>query len=235
MIRARTLHGRSVVDLEAAEKLGAIEDVLLDPEGGRVAGFVVGEGRAPGAGGKRWVLPAGAVYALGKDAVTIQGGAGRETDVGDEGALPRLSKLIGHKMITEGGTVLGAIEDVLLDDQSGAIAAYAFQRDAGPASGLGALLGGNKPQQLEYLRAGRGIRVGKDLIIVPDDAEVGGEPVSDDLERGVGVPAHGTRVDWSGRGATAEREGYVVSSAPVVEPVERAERADGPDDARRAP
>ena len=39
MIRATELGGRAVVDMDAAEKLGKIDKVILDPDGRRVAGF----------------------------------------------------------------------------------------------------------------------------------------------------------------------------------------------------
>ena len=41
MIRATELAGRAVVDIDAAEKIGTIDKIILDPDGKQVAGFVV--------------------------------------------------------------------------------------------------------------------------------------------------------------------------------------------------
>src|SRR4051812_37642772 len=118
MLRARSLHGRPVVDLTAARKLGTIDDVLLDPNGGQVAGFLVSDGH--GLGGQRhWVLSGEQLYAIGNDVITVEGGPEGAGDGGDLRNFPRLSKLIGHKLVTQSGTVLGAISDVLLDERNG--------------------------------------------------------------------------------------------------------------------
>ncbi len=58
MIRATELGGRAVVDMDAAEKLGKIDKVILDPDGRRVAGFVVSRGSSLLSSGTHVTLPA---------------------------------------------------------------------------------------------------------------------------------------------------------------------------------
>jgi uncharacterized protein YrrD len=53
MIKATDLGGRAVVDMDAAEKLGRVHKVILDPDRRRVAGFVIASGGYGGAATRR--------------------------------------------------------------------------------------------------------------------------------------------------------------------------------------
>src|SRR5881392_705426 len=72
MIRATELAGRPVIDINAAEKVGTIEKLILDPDGKRVAGFVVTQGGRFAGNKEHLVVPASAIRAIGPDAVTIK-------------------------------------------------------------------------------------------------------------------------------------------------------------------
>lgn len=81
MIRATTLRGRSVVDLDSAAKLGQLEELILDPEGRQVAGLIVGQGQVLFGERHDRVLPATTVNAIGPDALTVHaGGADFDAD-----------------------------------------------------------------------------------------------------------------------------------------------------------
>src|SRR5687768_5912360 len=139
MIRASELRGRAVVDLDSAVKLGDVDEILLDPESRRVAGISVGRGQNLLGGGSpvEQFVPAAAVHAIGRDVLTVRG-AGRAG--GDGSAYPRLGHVVGRKMVTHGGTVLGPIDDVLIDPTDGRIVGYALGGKAGSA--LAGLFGG---------------------------------------------------------------------------------------------
>ncbi len=63
MIKGSQLLGRSVIDMEAAERLGKIKEIIVQRDGERVAGFIVVHGESiVGSGGKRRMIPASAVY-----------------------------------------------------------------------------------------------------------------------------------------------------------------------------
>ena len=72
MIRASQLSGRAVVDIEAAEKLGQIDKVIVDPDARRVAAYVLTRGGAFSGERGEMVLPATSVHAIGPDAVTVR-------------------------------------------------------------------------------------------------------------------------------------------------------------------
>jgi sporulation protein YlmC with PRC-barrel domain len=174
MMRARELVGRAVIDLSTAKKLGQIDELVLDPVGRQIAGFVVGRGPSLVGAAAEQVVPASAVHALGPDAVTVRGAAGV-----DLRGLPRLGQIVGRKMVTEGGVLLGTIGDVLIEPADGRIVGYAI---GGIPAGrpLAGLFGGRDDEpHAGYVRADADLVVGDELVVVPDDAVVreGGAPL----------------------------------------------------------
>ena len=114
MIKGSQLVGRAVIDMEAAERLGKIKEIIVQRDGERVAGFVVVHGETlVGTAGKRRMIPASAVHSIGPDAMTVRGSAMQE--VAELDNLPRMSDIIGHKMVTRSGRLLGVIDDVLIN------------------------------------------------------------------------------------------------------------------------
>ena len=158
MIRAKELGGRAVVDMDAAEKVGKIEKVILDPDARRVAGFTVAHGSSLISHGTRVTLPASSVHAIGPDAVTVHGSV-IVNDLTRLDSLPRVSDVVGRKVVSRDGRLLGTVEDVIIDDEDGRIVGYALDEHKGSRSDHSA-----------YLRADADLRAGKDLIVAPDDA-----------------------------------------------------------------
>src|SRR5438270_13993932 len=124
MIKASHLLGRAVIDMEAAQRLGKIKEIIVERDGDRVAGFVVVHGETIiGSGGTRQTIPAFALHSIGPDAVTIRGTALKERPH-DLDKLPRMSDVIGLKIVTRSGRLLGSINDVLIDGADGTIIGY---------------------------------------------------------------------------------------------------------------
>src|SRR3954468_23675739 len=125
MLRGKDLDGRTVVDVDDAKKLGQVDGVLVQPDGKQIAGLLVSRGRAGGlavgGGEPPLVVPAAAIHAIGEDAITIRQDRAAGAASGDLTSLPRLSKLIGHKLLTEGGKDLGSVGDVWIDGADGRI------------------------------------------------------------------------------------------------------------------
>jgi sporulation protein YlmC with PRC-barrel domain len=157
MIRATELAGRAVIDIEQAEKIGTIERLILDPEGRRVAGFIVSHGRGFASNKDRTTIPASAVHAIGPDAVTIKHAADESADLAYIDALPRGTDVIGRKVVTEDGRYLGKIDDVLIDRSEGHIFGYTLSDHKGP---------GKHP----YLPADSNVKAGKDLMVASESA-----------------------------------------------------------------
>ena len=170
MIRAKELGGRAVVDVDAAEKLGRIDRIVLDPESRRVAGFVVSSGSSIFNNGKDLLLPASCVHAVGPDAVTVHRSDAADADASLEG-LPRVSDITGRKVVSDTGRMLGTVDDVLIDERDGRIIGYALD-GPGVESTLQTLVKGDRHETRRgaFLRAEANLRTGENLIVAPEDA-----------------------------------------------------------------
>ena len=175
MMRATRLYGRAVVALDGGERLGVIDELIVDPARPGIAGYVVACERAPSGHRERLIIPVDAIHATGPDAVTV-----RSIDRADEqaahlDALPRLSELTGRRMVSLGRRYLGSVKDALVDERDGRIIGYPLERP-GPRSWLDSLLGlSGYPDHPDYVRADASLGIGTRLIVVPDDAIVHAE------------------------------------------------------------
>ena len=175
MIKGSKLVGRTVVDIDAAEKLGKVKEIIVQRDGERVAGFVVSHSEnLLGTGGSRRTVPASALNAIGPDAITVRGAGVMESSTAELDSLPRMSDVIGHKMVTQSGRLLGAIDDILIDPKDGAI--IGFVVGEGMKSKLENMFNTERTHTDGYVRADADLQVGNDLIVVPDNAFVAGDP-----------------------------------------------------------
>jgi uncharacterized protein YrrD len=173
MIKGSQLIGRAVIDMEAAERLGKIKEIIVQRDGERVAGFIVVHGETiVGTGGKRRMIPASAVYSIGPDAMTVRGSSMQELAELDN--LPRMSDIIGHKMVTQSGRLLGVIDDMLINRADGTVVGFVVGE--GVRNKLQKVFNPQRPRVHGYVRAEADLHVGKELIVVPDDALIEGEP-----------------------------------------------------------
>ena len=185
MIKASQLLGRAVIDMEAAERLGKIKEIILQRDGERVAGFVVVRGETiVGTGGTRRIIPASALHSIGPDAITLRGSAMKERSTADLDNLPRMSDVIGHKMVTRSGRLLGSIDDVLINGADGTI--VGFTVGEGVRNKLEGIFNPQRSRIHGYVRADADLQVGNELIVVPDDALIEAEP---NAQEGDGKPA----------------------------------------------
>jgi sporulation protein YlmC with PRC-barrel domain len=217
MIRISALAGRAVVDLDAAEKLGKIDKIILDPDARLVAGFVVSRGSSLFNPGDDTVLPASAVHAIGPDAVTVHRSAPAAAGTPLDG-LPRVSDLVGRKVVSEEGRFLGRVDDVLVDETDGRILGYALDdRDTGLRGMVSPDRPDRKDRQTPYLRADANLRAGEDLIVAPESA-VGhdwallGRSID---EAGRAAPASGP-VRWTDTAAGAGATPWVRDPDPMT-------------------
>ena len=179
MIKGSQLVGRAVIDMEAAERLGKIKEIIVQRDGERVAGFVIVHGETiVGSGGKRRMIPASAVYSIGPDAMTVRGSSIQELAELDN--LPRMSDIIGHKMITQSGRLLGVIGDMLINGADGSIVGFVVGE--GVRNKLENIFNPQRPRVHGYVRADADLHVGKELIVVPDEALIEGDPSADERD-----------------------------------------------------
>ena len=118
------------------------------------------------------MIPASAVHSIGPDAMTVRGSAMQELAELDN--LPRMSDIIGHKMVTQSGRLLGVIDDMLINRADGTIVGFVVGE--GVRSKLENIFNPQRSRVHGYVRAEADLHVGKELIVVPDDALIEGEP-----------------------------------------------------------
>jgi uncharacterized protein YrrD len=176
MIKAHDLDGRAVVDLESAKKVGYVDEIYLDTDGERIAAYLVAEGSKLTGGGQKILMPASAVETIGPEAIMVRSIGGEGAQHGDLDRLPRLSQIKGRKVVSEGGKLLGTIDDVLLDDADGHIHGYTLKN----ASWTDTLLG-NTDDHPDYVRGDAHLRLGEDLLVVPENAVVFGKDRAEDM------------------------------------------------------
>jgi len=185
MIRATDLSGRAVVDMDAAEKLGRIETIIIDPEARQLAAFRLSRGGSLLGNEAHTTLPATCVYAIGPDVITVR----HTTDLGDDDTarfdrLPRISDVIGRKVVSREGRLLGVVDDVLLSGADGRIVGYHLA-NLDFMSRLESLFVNRKHPRGPYIRADADLRAGPKLIVVPEDAVSNWEE-----DRPAAAPAH---------------------------------------------
>jgi sporulation protein YlmC with PRC-barrel domain len=174
MIRASGLYGRAVIDLDTAERIGEIDEIIVDPYGPGIAGYVVACDRSMFSSKKRIIIPIDAVHAIGPDAVTMRSAGAPDYHTAHLDALPRLSELTGRRMVSFGGRFLGSVEDALVSERDGRIIGYPLERP-GPGTWLESAFGlGWRSEHPDYVRADAALRIGARLIVVPDDAIASG-------------------------------------------------------------
>lgn len=113
LIRATELVKRPVVTF-GGEDVAQIKDVVYDATGGAVSGFTL-NGRGLFSGPLKVGLPLDAVKAIGRDAVMIADDSVL-TDRRDvvDAADVRDRNVLGNRVITDTGTELGTVADVIL-------------------------------------------------------------------------------------------------------------------------
>src|SRR6185503_13077058 len=140
MIRASGLYGRAVIDLDTAERVGEVDEIIVDPYGPGIAGYVVSCERSMFGSKKRIIIPIDAFHAIGPDALTMRSVGAPDYQTAHLDALPRLSELTGRRMVSFGGRLLGTVEDALISERDGRIIGYPLERP-GPGSWLESLFG----------------------------------------------------------------------------------------------
>jgi uncharacterized protein YrrD len=129
LIRASEIIGHPVITLDGESEL-EVRDVVFAAKAGSLLGFTL---RRPGFLGKPvrdCVLPCSAVHGVGRDAVMV-------TDAGlvEQEQLAGGDDILGSKVLTEDGTVLGEVVDVIVAILEGEADVVGFE--VSPSEALG--------------------------------------------------------------------------------------------------
>ncbi|MCF6525221.1 PRC-barrel domain-containing protein [Streptomyces sp. JJ36] len=158
LMPASELAGRPVVTM-AGEDVAQIKDTVFESAAGRVAGFTL-SGRGLLSGPLRKSLPWSGVLALGHDAVMIP----------DEDVFERRGRVVarseaqggavvGARVLTDTGTALGEVVDVVIEIEGGTARAVGYEIDPSEA------LGGKRRRV--YLSLPETLAVSGEALVVP--------------------------------------------------------------------
>lgn len=118
MITAKSFNGKPIISITDGKNLGSVKDIYLDQDIRHMVGVYLGtEGLVRR---KDKVVLSSAVQVLGVDVWLVSG----SEIIVDKGSVPegdsfvQAGNLRGREIATDGGTRIGVIEDVLMDDDA---------------------------------------------------------------------------------------------------------------------
>jgi sporulation protein YlmC with PRC-barrel domain len=165
-MRTVELVSKPVVTADTVEKIGRIEDLLVDRDCRRAVGVLVSEGPFS----KQRVIPIEDVQTVGSDAVLVKTGSNVvEAPAWVEWArgTTRMSTLYGKHVVASDGAAIGTITGLVVDQQTGDV------------SSLEVLVSGHGHRTGHVTVAvDKAVALDRDVVVVSPDA------VTDDETRG---------------------------------------------------
>jgi len=128
-MQADEFKGAAVVSVPQADKIGTIEDVLLDLQEHRVGALLLHGGLFHGGP----VVPWAEVGSVGRDAVMVDESkdATREAGGAAQGYGIRLDSLLGIKVVTDTGSLIGGLSGADIDPATGKVITYVVTASEG--------------------------------------------------------------------------------------------------------
>lgn len=162
MIKATQVIGLPIYTVHSGSDIGAVKDVVYDPQTNRVEAFVLEEG---GWFSDTKVILMNDVHSIGEDAVLVQ----REELIKQANEIKQkvanIAKgdnyLTANKILTESGNDLGHVSDLIFDSTNGNVVEFEVSRGALQDVGTG-----KKSIHINDI-----ITIGKDVIIVRTHTE----------------------------------------------------------------
>jgi sporulation protein YlmC with PRC-barrel domain len=147
---AAALRGLAVVELEGAERLGRVTEVLFETRPLRAAALVLRSGSV------ERTIAFSDVAELGRDAIIVRDRPRLEAAGKGPSYGPGLDAMSKHKVVDESGTYIGQVSRVAIDSTSGAVVEIDVRK--GEVLGVGG--------EVQTLDAERILGVGEDLVTV---------------------------------------------------------------------
>jgi uncharacterized protein YrrD len=134
LVTGSAVRGLPVVTIGGGEDVAEVRDVIYNPEVGRIVGLTLNKRGFLG-GRLREVLPAETIHAIGRDAVMVEDESSLTLPgdaPADVAAPPAGRDVTGDEVLTEGGTSLGKVRDVvILAGSSGNVVGYEIETATG--------------------------------------------------------------------------------------------------------
>ncbi len=134
LLAGAAIRGLPVVTIDGGEDVAEVRDLIYSPEAGRIVGLSLNK-RGFLAGRRRDVLSAETIHAIGRDAVMIDDETGLvlpEESPAELGIQPEERDVTGNEVLTESGTSLGTVKDIIvLAGSRGQVVGYEIDAAAG--------------------------------------------------------------------------------------------------------
>lgn len=186
MKKSRKFISMPIISLEEGIQIGSVRNLIVDPGKMEIAAIFIDQ---RGWFREQKIIPYSKVKSIGNDAITID----QSANVQKTFNLPEILKLIkekadpiGIKVITEQGTVLGAVDEYYVDENTGKIVSLEIS-----GKFLESLFKGSALLPTEYVRT-----MGSDIIIARNDAEKGLEKIDGGLQETFTNLKEGTSTLW---------------------------------------
>lgn len=160
------LHGIAIVSLGTGAKLGSVDDFYFDSSTTNPANQIRGLRIKTGMFSHH-ALPLNAIKAIGTDAITVDNEDALLNEKDEQGfsTLPLGQGLLSYKVMSEGGTLLGNIGNILFDvSNPSTLFIYSYEL----AGGLRNRISGH----YSTFYAQQVLRYGQDVIVIPDAVAV---------------------------------------------------------------
>jgi len=155
-IEAKKLIGLPVAAMDIQSKIGEIRQILIDPENGRLLGFLVSTGTFLGT---KKVLSVIDIKDWDPKAIvvsSIENLIGKSEIVRIKEILNKKIFILGMKAVTESGKNLGEVEDILLDTETECVVKY-YLKDL---------------MQSRVFPAEKVVKIDKEIVFSDDTAEI---------------------------------------------------------------
>jgi uncharacterized protein YrrD len=156
------IKGLAVVAMDTGMKVGSLDDFYFDPQQSSIYALLIKTSLFA-----HRALPTSDISAIGVDAVTFASEEQLIKEKSDEliTKLPLGSTILSYNVLSEGGTIIGRIGNILLDVSTpNALKVVAFELAAG--------LRGRISRRYPTFDAKQVIRYGQDLVVIPDAVAV---------------------------------------------------------------
>lgn len=160
MRKSKQFDSMPVISLEEGRQLGIIKGLVVNSGAKKIAALIVEQ---KGLFGDQKFISFNKIRSVGEDAVTINHGTmAQKADNLPEiiSLVKEKQKIIGARIVTEGGTLLGVVDDYYVDLTSGELVGLEFS-----GSYIGGLIGGAAFLDIEHI-----LTIGKEMIICTDEA-----------------------------------------------------------------
>ncbi|SHI64702.1 PRC-barrel domain-containing protein [Desulfofundulus thermosubterraneus] len=160
MRKSKQFTGMPVISLQEGQQIGVVRGLVVDPEKKAVAALIIEQ--------KGWFkeqkyVPFNRVHSVGENVITVD----RSTNAERGAKLPDIVKLvkdrigiIGARIVTESGTLLGQVDEYYVDLEAGDIVGLEFS-----GGFLDSVISGRAFLDTTFVRT-----IGKEVIVTSNEA-----------------------------------------------------------------